>query len=206
MAGREHDELAAYPEAFEKSWVKKELSVVRNVVPLVKKFGDCLGIGAGRHRRCGWSISGMKMPFTMQPPSRPREPVAQGPGQADRLSQARRRADLRPAVVGVPVEHQSRGGPAGPPDAARPDDPGRIRSADVSTSRRSDIARPACTRSSARRRATRSSSSTRRIASTARRATSRTRPRTSTGWCRKAAVARIIRTCEAQGVLAPRRR
>jgi ferredoxin len=36
--------------------------------------------------------------------------------QADRLSQARRRADLRPAVLGVPVEHQSRGRPAGPPE------------------------------------------------------------------------------------------
>ena len=32
---------------------------------------------------------------------------------ADRLSQAGRQAHLRPAVVGVPVQHQSRGGPAG---------------------------------------------------------------------------------------------
>ena len=33
----------------------------------------------------------------------------------DRLSEARRRADLRPALVGVPVEHQPRGRPADPP-------------------------------------------------------------------------------------------
>ena len=32
---------------------------------------------------------------------------------ADRLSEARRQAHLRPAVLGVPVQHQSRGGPAG---------------------------------------------------------------------------------------------
>ena len=42
----------------------------------------------------------------------------------------------------------------------------------------------------------RASRSTRRTASTARPATSRTRPRTSTGWCPKAAAVRIIRTCD----------
>ena len=35
--------------------------------------------------------------------------------QEDRLSEARRRAHLRPAVLGVPVQHQPRGRPAGPP-------------------------------------------------------------------------------------------
>ena len=44
-AEREHDELTAYPTAFERSDLKKELSVVRNVVPLVKKFGDFVGSG-----------------------------------------------------------------------------------------------------------------------------------------------------------------
>ncbi len=34
--------------------------------------------------------------------------------QADRLSEARRRRDVRQALIGVPVEHQPRGGPAGP--------------------------------------------------------------------------------------------
>ena len=43
QAGRSGDELAAYPEAFEGSWVRKELSIVRNVLPLVEKFGDSLG-------------------------------------------------------------------------------------------------------------------------------------------------------------------
>ena len=64
-AGREHDELSAYPAAFEASWVKKELSVVRNVVPLVKKFGDFLGSGLSGATM--WLEHwGLKMPFTMK--------------------------------------------------------------------------------------------------------------------------------------------
>ncbi|MCC7394513.1 MAG: electron transfer flavoprotein-ubiquinone oxidoreductase [Sphingomonadaceae bacterium] len=61
---RSHDELAAYPEAFEDSWVKKELSVVRNTVPLVKKFGETAGtMFAGATM---WAEHlGLKMPFTL---------------------------------------------------------------------------------------------------------------------------------------------
>jgi electron-transferring-flavoprotein dehydrogenase len=36
-AGRQHDELAGYPEAFEKSWLKEELHVARNVKPWLNK-------------------------------------------------------------------------------------------------------------------------------------------------------------------------
>jgi electron-transferring-flavoprotein dehydrogenase len=64
-AGREHDELAAYPAAFEDSWVKKELSVVRNTAPLVKKFGDFLGSGLAGMTMWAEHL-GIKMPFTMQ--------------------------------------------------------------------------------------------------------------------------------------------
>ena len=65
QAGREHDELAAYPEAFEASWVKKELGIVRNVVPLVKKFGDFMGSGLSGITM--WLEHwGLKMPFTMK--------------------------------------------------------------------------------------------------------------------------------------------
>jgi len=65
QAGREGDELAAYPEAYDKSWVKKELSVVRNVLPLVEKHGEFIGtILAGINM---WIESfGIKMPFTMK--------------------------------------------------------------------------------------------------------------------------------------------
>ncbi|RYD44526.1 MAG: electron transfer flavoprotein-ubiquinone oxidoreductase [Sphingomonadales bacterium] len=64
-AGRSSDTLDAYQTAFDDSWVKKELSVVRNVLPLVEKFGDLAGT----------ILSGMtmwletlkiKVPFTMK--------------------------------------------------------------------------------------------------------------------------------------------
>ncbi|WP_260599136.1 electron transfer flavoprotein-ubiquinone oxidoreductase [Sphingomonas endolithica] len=65
LSQREHDELSAYPAAFETSWVKKELSIVRNVVPLVKKFGDFLGSGLSGITM--WlEHLGLKMPFTMK--------------------------------------------------------------------------------------------------------------------------------------------
>ncbi len=62
--GREHDELTAYTTAFEASWVRKELSVVRNVVPLVKKFGDLLGSALAGVTMWAEHI-GLKMPFTL---------------------------------------------------------------------------------------------------------------------------------------------
>ena len=65
QAGRAQDELVAYPEAFDASWVKKELSIVRNVVPLVEKFGE--RIGAALANATMWLESwGIKMPFTMK--------------------------------------------------------------------------------------------------------------------------------------------
>src|SRR4051812_17017877 len=65
QAGREQDELTAYLDAFEKSWVKKELSIVRNVLPLVERFGDQLGtVLAGVTM---WlEYLGLKLPFTMK--------------------------------------------------------------------------------------------------------------------------------------------
>ncbi|WP_066819684.1 electron transfer flavoprotein-ubiquinone oxidoreductase [Sphingomonas mali] len=65
QGGREGDELTAYPDAYDKSWVKKELSVVRNVLPLVEKYGEFLGtILSGINM---WLESwGIKMPYTMK--------------------------------------------------------------------------------------------------------------------------------------------
>jgi electron-transferring-flavoprotein dehydrogenase len=65
QAGRAGDELTAYPEAFERSWVRKELSIVRNVVPLVKTFGDLIGSGLAGITM--WlEYFGLKMPFTLK--------------------------------------------------------------------------------------------------------------------------------------------
>jgi electron-transferring-flavoprotein dehydrogenase len=46
-AGREGDALVEYEAAFEKSWVAKELKVVRNAKPLLGKLGTALGGAAG---------------------------------------------------------------------------------------------------------------------------------------------------------------
>jgi len=47
QAGREGDSLDAYPDAFERSWVKKELKLVRNAKPLLTKLGTSLGGAVG---------------------------------------------------------------------------------------------------------------------------------------------------------------
>ena len=47
QAGRGGDELVEYQTAFEKSWVHKELSVVKNAKPLLSKFGTTLGGALG---------------------------------------------------------------------------------------------------------------------------------------------------------------
>ena len=64
-AGRTSDTLNAYQAAFDDSWVKKELSVVRNVLPLVEKFGDLAGtIFSGMTM---WlETLGIRVPFTMK--------------------------------------------------------------------------------------------------------------------------------------------
>jgi len=46
-AGRSSDELTAYQEAFDKSWVAKELKSVRNFKPLWSRFGTIPGLGLG---------------------------------------------------------------------------------------------------------------------------------------------------------------
>jgi electron-transferring-flavoprotein dehydrogenase len=43
IAGRSSDELTAYTKAYEASWVYKELRMVRNFEPLIKKFGGTIG-------------------------------------------------------------------------------------------------------------------------------------------------------------------
>jgi electron-transferring-flavoprotein dehydrogenase len=42
-SGRAGDELTAYAEAFDRSWVKKELTVARNFKPILSRFGTAVG-------------------------------------------------------------------------------------------------------------------------------------------------------------------
>ncbi len=61
---RQSDELVAYTEAYKTSWVEKELSIVRNVEPLVAKFGAVVGTALGGITL--WLENwGIKVPFTM---------------------------------------------------------------------------------------------------------------------------------------------
>jgi electron-transferring-flavoprotein dehydrogenase len=46
-AGRSGDQLSAYHDAYDASWVERELKLVRNVKPLWSKFGTRLGILLG---------------------------------------------------------------------------------------------------------------------------------------------------------------
>ncbi len=47
MAGRSGDELVEYQAAYEKSWVYKELKLVRNAKPLLSKLGTSIGGAVG---------------------------------------------------------------------------------------------------------------------------------------------------------------
>ncbi len=64
-AGREHDALSAYQTAYENSWVYEELRKVRNVLPLVEKYGNTLGtLLSGIAMWC--ETIGLRWPITMK--------------------------------------------------------------------------------------------------------------------------------------------
>ena len=112
--GREHDELADYETAWRSSAIGKDLWKVRNAKPLWSKLGTFVGIALGGLdmwcNTLGFSLLG-----TDQARQAGLRHAQAGVGMhADRLSEAGRQAHLRPAVVGIPVQHQSRGRSAGP--------------------------------------------------------------------------------------------
>lgn len=64
-AGREHDELTAYQSGYENSWIYTELRKVRNVLPLVEKYGNVIGTMLSGMNM--WlEHLGIRMPFTMK--------------------------------------------------------------------------------------------------------------------------------------------
>jgi electron-transferring-flavoprotein dehydrogenase len=64
-AGREADEVTAYTEAYQDSWVYKELQMVRNFGPTISKFGGVFGTPLTGIML--WlEYLGIKMPFTMK--------------------------------------------------------------------------------------------------------------------------------------------
>ena len=65
VAERTSDELTAYGTAYENSWVREELRVVRNVLPAVEKYGDFLGTIISGINMWAEHLK-IKMPFTMK--------------------------------------------------------------------------------------------------------------------------------------------
>jgi len=65
VADRKGDELVAYPDTLDKSWIAKELKLVRNAEPAVAKFGGTFGtMVAGADM---WMRNlGIGLPFTMK--------------------------------------------------------------------------------------------------------------------------------------------
>ena len=114
--GRANDELASYDEAWRDGDIGRDLWKVRNAKPLWSKLGTF-----ARHRRsaastCGATRSASRCFGTLghgKPDAETLKPAAEC--QPIAYPQARRQAHLRPAVVGVPVQHQSRGRPAAAP-------------------------------------------------------------------------------------------
>ena len=175
--------------------IGRDLWQVRNVKPLWSKLGTAGRHRARRLRHVDQHARLLAVRHARSRQARLRDARARGAMPAHRLCQARRQADLRPAVVGLSVEHQSRGGSAAASRGAR-HGAAEIRPSTTSMpGRRRAIVRPASTNGS-RTAVSRVSSSTRRTASTAKPATSRIRTRTSPGCRPRAAAGRTIRTCD----------
>ena len=105
-AGRANDELVDYENAWRGSAVGKDLYRVRNVKPLWSKFGTIIGVGARRLRHV---VQHARLLAVRNPVARQARPQDARSGEgacADRRPEAGRQADLRQAVVGVPVQHQ----------------------------------------------------------------------------------------------------
>ena len=116
QAGRAHDEVASYEEAWRgtddrlrpQAGAQRQAALVALRHPCRRGASAALDMWMTELFGCS--------PFGTLKHGKPdhETPEAHLGGDADRLSEARRRAHLRPALLGVPVEHQPRGGPAEP--------------------------------------------------------------------------------------------
>ena len=120
-AGRAHDELTAYEEGWRESDIGRDLKKVRNVKPLWADLGLAARRAARRRSTCGpTNCSASRCSARSKHGKSDSDGLeAAQRGQADRLSQARRQDHLRQGFLGVPLQHQSRGGSAGPSAAGR---------------------------------------------------------------------------------------
>jgi hypothetical protein len=193
-AGRGRGELTAYPKALEASWVATELKLVRNAEPAVARFGGTLGtLVAGvdmwmRHL-------GIGLPFTLHHKHRDAETLEKA-SQRPRIDYPKPDSvisfDRLSSVFLSGVNH-------------REDQPVHLNLKDPSVPINVNL-RPyeapeqrycpaGVYEIVGRDEGTRACRSMRRTVSTARPATSRTLPRTSTGSLQKAAEDQTTRTC-----------
>ena len=149
-SGRQNDELASYDAAWRDSDIGRDLWKVRNAKPLWSRFGTLLGIAMGGldmwTNTAGFSLFG-----TLghgKPDSA--TPAAGGGIYVNHVSQARRQAHLRQALLGVPVQHQSRGGPAAASQGGRHGAAEGFRARPSTAGPRRATARPASTSGSRR--------------------------------------------------------
>ena len=114
--GAERPELGDYPELLRKSWLWDELFKVRNIRP---SFHWGLWPAMAYSALDTYVLRG-RAPWTLK--HKADHEATRPKNQCSPISYPRagRQADLRPPLVGVSVEHQSRGRPAGTPQAARP--------------------------------------------------------------------------------------
>ena len=185
---------ASIRQALEASWVWDELrrgaqhpaELSPGVVGRARLFG-------ARHLRAA-----RRRALDLAQPCRPR-PTLTPASEARRIEYptARRPDHLRPAVLGVHLEHQPRGGPAAASAAARSGKGDRGQLSALRFARTALLSgRRVRDRAAGRGRPTRTCRSTRKTACTARHATSRIRSRTSTGLCRREAAALTTRICD----------
>ena len=123
-AGRANDELAAYEAEWRGSDIGADLYKVRNIKSLWSRFGLIVGVGLGgfdmwTNELFNMSIfgtlkHGKQDSMTLKPISEVAPIVYPKPDGV---------AELRQELVGVPVEHQPRGGSAGPFAVDRSDHP-----------------------------------------------------------------------------------
>ena len=147
-AGRSHDELSAYPAAFERAGCTTELAAARNFKLWFKK-GKLIGqLMTGIEQWLLPKLGVKAPPWTLRSTEpdhaalRPAERV-----RADRLPQARWQVDFRPPVFGLHQQHEPRREPARAPDAQGCRRAGRAEPGAATPARRAATARPASTSS-----------------------------------------------------------
>ena len=102
-----------------RSPIGRDLWRVRNAKPLWSKLGTFAGIALGGLDMWTNTLRLLAVRHAQAWQAGLRDAQAGGECRPHRLSQARRQAHLRPAVLGLSVQHQPRGRPAGASSGAR---------------------------------------------------------------------------------------